>query len=161
LELNIVSVLVRTPRSFVDISGGECYCGNSLNAGSVLANTGDCSMTCDGNALEYCGGPNRLDLYKKGASSTSTTAAGGASGTTTAPAASTTTPSGPQHEAKVGAYTWAGCYTEATNERALTGNSEVNYNTMTVEICAAFCASYTIFGVEYGKCLSSNSEKLC
>jgi hypothetical protein len=132
--------------------GGECYCGNSLNAGSVLANTGDCSMTCDGNALEYCGGPNRLDLYT-GAASTPTTTAGGGSPTTT------TAASGPSHVAKVGAYTWAGCYTEATNERALAGNSESNYNTMTVEICAAFCASFAIFGVEYSKCLSLNSEK--
>jgi WSC domain len=131
-------------------------CGNAISNGGGPAPGGisDCNMLCAGNSSEYCGAGNRLDVYQA-------TGTGGSSGTTTAPAATTTAPSGPQHEAKVGAYTWAGCYTEATNERALTGSSDINYNTMTVEICAAFCASYTIFGVEYSKCFSPNSEKLC
>jgi hypothetical protein len=119
-------------------------------------------MLCDGNANEYCGGPNRLDYYTRGtATPTSTTSSGGGASSTTGSGGSTTTPSttsssstapsstGPVHVASVGAYKWAGCYTEATNSRALTGASDINYNTMTVEICAAFCASYTMFGVEY------------
>ena len=40
-------------------------CGNSLQNGGGPApdgNTG-CSMACNGNAAQMCGGPNRLDLY--------------------------------------------------------------------------------------------------
>jgi hypothetical protein len=44
---------------------GECYCANSLSSASVLASDPTtCNMLCKGNALEYCGGPSRLNLYK-------------------------------------------------------------------------------------------------
>jgi len=42
--------------------GGEYYCGNVLQAGSVPAPQSDCDMACDGNASEICGGPSRLSL---------------------------------------------------------------------------------------------------
>ncbi|KAL3419570.1 WSC domain-containing protein-like protein 5 [Phlyctema vagabunda] len=45
---------------------GECYCGNSLGSGSVLAPLADCSFLCPGNNLEFCGAGNRLELYGKG-----------------------------------------------------------------------------------------------
>ncbi|KAL3608668.1 hypothetical protein FPOAC2_03674 [Fusarium poae] len=44
--------------------GGECYCGNSFTDGSVPAPIADCSMLCNGNSSEYCGGPNRLNVYQ-------------------------------------------------------------------------------------------------
>jgi hypothetical protein len=39
----------------------ECYCGNTINAGSVnqassVPSTNGCSMICNGNQNEYCGG---------------------------------------------------------------------------------------------------------
>jgi hypothetical protein len=61
-------------------------CGNTLAAGSGPAATGDCSMTCTGNATEACGGPNRLNLFWSGAS-------------------------GPQTNPGVGGWTFSGCYT--------------------------------------------------
>jgi hypothetical protein len=131
-------------------------------------------MLCTGNSSEFCGAGNRLDVYQSVASIASTAGSGGSStsssttsssstvssstvsSSSTDPSSSTTSSSstapsstGPVHVASVGAYKWAGCYTEATNSRALTGASDINYNTMTVEICAAYCASYTMFGVEY------------
>jgi WSC domain len=127
---------------------GECYCGNVLAGGSVLSTTTSCNMLCDGNQLEYCGGPNRLDFYSSKGTHTS------ASGST--PSA-TVTPTGPQHVASVGAYTWQGCYTDVVGARTLTGNTLINYNTMTVEICAGYCAGYSYFGVEYsGECYCGN-----
>jgi hypothetical protein len=45
--------------------GRECYCGNALNKGSVLAPVGDCSFTCPGYGAQTCGAGNRLDLYLK------------------------------------------------------------------------------------------------
>ncbi|TDL23452.1 hypothetical protein BD410DRAFT_838937 [Rickenella mellea] len=42
----------------------ECYCGNSFQNGGVPATDGGCTMTCVGNSTEYCGGPNRLNVYE-------------------------------------------------------------------------------------------------
>ncbi|KUJ22208.1 uncharacterized protein LY89DRAFT_729673 [Mollisia scopiformis] len=64
-----------------------------------------------------------------------------------------TSPTGPVIKPTIsagGGWTYNGCRTEATNSRALTGAEVVNYNTMTLEICAADCQGYTYFGVEYG-----------
>ena len=43
----------------------ECYCGYSFNLGSASAPATDCSFTCMGNALEYCGAGLRLSVYAK------------------------------------------------------------------------------------------------
>ena len=50
--------------------GAECYCGNTINLGSVpqLGSTPDetgCNKACAHNGGEYCGGGNRLNLYMK------------------------------------------------------------------------------------------------
>jgi hypothetical protein len=50
----------------------------------------------------------------------------------------------------VGAYTFLGCWTEATSMRALSGSSYYDYLAMTLEKCAGDCVGYTYFGVEYG-----------
>ncbi|PVH81496.1 copper radical oxidase [Cadophora sp. DSE1049] len=44
---------------------GECYCDNAISNGGTLAPEGvsGCSMLCNGNFSEYCGGPSRLDVY--------------------------------------------------------------------------------------------------
>ncbi|KAB5549639.1 hypothetical protein GE09DRAFT_180398 [Coniochaeta sp. 2T2.1] len=42
----------------------ECYCSNSISGNSAAVPLTDCSMTCKGNAFEYCGAGNRLELYK-------------------------------------------------------------------------------------------------
>ncbi|KAK3943074.1 hypothetical protein QBC46DRAFT_447135 [Diplogelasinospora grovesii] len=44
--------------------GGECYCGDQLQAGSVAAPASDCSMACGGNSSEICGAGNRLSVYQ-------------------------------------------------------------------------------------------------
>ncbi|RDL39745.1 uncharacterized protein BP5553_04085 [Venustampulla echinocandica] len=44
--------------------GGECYCGNTLDATSTMAALNDCNFICPGNSYEYCGAGNRLELYK-------------------------------------------------------------------------------------------------
>lgn len=47
---------------------GECYCGNTASNGGGPAPDGlsGCNMACNGNSSEYCGGPNRLDVYGYG-----------------------------------------------------------------------------------------------
>lgn len=45
--------------------GGERYCGDELQSGSVLVDDEDCNMACPGNAAEMCGAGNRLSVYQK------------------------------------------------------------------------------------------------
>jgi hypothetical protein len=40
----------------------ECYCGNELAGGQAAPET-DCSALCGGSASQWCGAPNRLNLY--------------------------------------------------------------------------------------------------
>jgi hypothetical protein len=84
-------------------------------------------MPCAGNASEFCGGSLRLNLY-----------------------VSNTTQTGPTAVQKIGNYVSLGCYSEAINQRALTGNATFN-DSMTVEICYNWCSGYTYFGLEYGR----------
>ena len=46
--------------------GQECYCGSGVANGGGPAKDGNvgCNMACAGNQYEWCGGPNRLNVYK-------------------------------------------------------------------------------------------------
>lgn len=41
----------------------ECWCGNTIAPGRLGAQK--CTMPCGGNPAQYCGGPQRLSLYRK------------------------------------------------------------------------------------------------
>jgi hypothetical protein len=131
-------------------------------------------MLCSGNYSEFCGGSSRLDVYDYSNSvslppwtTTSTpTGSGISSGSPSSVATSTLStssiissptssplPSAVRAlaiEPTVGAYSFQGCYTEATNQRALSLASFYDYTAMTLEECAGDCAAYDYFGVEYG-----------
>lgn len=102
----------------------ECDCRNTLHPGIVATPQTDCKYSCMGNKSENCGGDLRLNFYQFEAASVP--------------------------EKVVTTYAYRGCYTEATNMRALTGKSYFN-DSMTVEACATACLGYTWFGVEYGR----------
>ncbi|KAL8933990.1 MAG: hypothetical protein Q9211_005469, partial [Gyalolechia sp. 1 TL-2023] len=75
---------------------GECYCGNTIQAGSTLAAgnspaTTQCNMVCNANQLEYCGGPNRLNMYQKGIATTSSSSATSTTSKTSSRSSSATT----------------------------------------------------------------------
>lgn len=130
---------------------GECYCGNSFNGGALVAGTTPdatgCNMVCSANSTEYCGGPNRLSVYKTNDTSVPTS-------TTTAPAGPTT---GPVTVQVVSGWDYLGCYSEATNQRALQGNF-LGGATVSIEACASFCSGYTYFGTEYSQeCYCGNT----
>ncbi|KAH8653201.1 WSC domain-containing protein [Tricladium varicosporioides] len=66
-------------------------------------------------------------------------------------------PTGPAIVPSVGAYNYAGCYTEGTGVRALSGGFFPN-DTNTIASCAASCLAFTYFGAEYGReCWCGNS----
>jgi hypothetical protein len=50
--------------------GGECYCGNTFNNGSVKVEDAECSTPCPGNEAEWCGAGNRLSVYVRNGSGT-------------------------------------------------------------------------------------------
>ncbi|KAL9113797.1 MAG: hypothetical protein Q9227_002243 [Pyrenula ochraceoflavens] len=129
---------------------GECYCGNTINGGAIVAGTTPdqtgCSMTCTGNATEYCGGPNRLNVYSTNVTLPTTTS--------NAPAGPTT---GPVTVGNFAGWQYLGCYSEGTNQRALQGNY-LGGNTVSIDSCAKFCSGYAYFGAEYsGECYCGNT----
>jgi hypothetical protein len=148
--------------------GGECWCDNTLNAGAYIVGITNCSMPCNGNSSELCGGSELLNLYSltvsvttKTATMTSvsasdsvmTTPATASSSTLSISASSTSisapTSTGPVVNSGVDGYISLGCYTEATQGRALAHQlSTVNE---TVADCLDLCAgAYTYAGLEYG-----------
>ncbi|KAH8892639.1 galactose oxidase [Thozetella sp. PMI_491] len=143
----------------------QCYCDNAIKNGGALASSG-CTMVCNGNSSEICGGPSLLDLYDykmeyslpwtvSGSTQSSTQSV--ASGISTA----VTTPSTPATPYQPGTvdsvWTWYGCQTEGTNARALSSKTFAA-DTMTLESCATFCSGYMYFGVEYAReCYCGNS----
>ena len=121
-----------------------------INAGSFNQPSSDiltngCSMLCGGNVSEYCGGPNRLDMYQLNGTLPVPTS------TTSTPAASPTpAPGGPSVLPSAGGYNYIGCYTDSTADRALGGPpNPVAGATLTVKLCAAACSGFSYFGVEY------------
>jgi hypothetical protein len=117
-----------------------------------------------GNQNEYCGGADRLNLYMlntsaivpTGSSSTtqpttSTSFSTGGTSSTTSSAASAS-PTGPHTVTTLAGWNYLGCYTEATNTRALNGLLlPITAANTSVENCAAACSKYTYFGVEYSQ----------
>lgn len=94
-------------------------------------------MTCSGNATEYCGGSDRLNVYYN-------------------PAIAIVKP---VTVASAGGFVSQGCWTDNVASRTLSDKS-VPGNTMTVEQCATICEGYTYFGVEYSReCYCGNTIK--
>ena len=124
----------------------ECYCANAVTGGSLIngstpAMTG-CTMTCAANSTEYCGGPNRLSVYRTNPTVVASNT------TTSAPGATSLT--GPVTVGNFSGWSYLGCYSEATNMRALSDASFVS-STINVQTCAQKCAGASFFGVEYSR----------
>ncbi|KAH8902429.1 WSC-domain-containing protein, partial [Coniochaeta sp. PMI_546] len=113
--------------------GQECYCGNNMNTGAVSTNSSQCDMDCAGNQWELCGGRSRLNMFQMNATLYQA-------------------PAVPTVYAGDSLYSPMGCYTEATNGRALGSKSYTDVNNMTAESCEAYCGTaYAYFGVEWSQ----------
>ncbi|EPE35609.1 Heme-dependent peroxidase [Glarea lozoyensis ATCC 20868] len=78
--------------------------------------------------------------------------------TSTSSSSTTTAPSTPTHPSTIPPYTFQGCYTEPPNTRALSQKITFDYPAMTLDKCAASCAGYVFWGVEYGgECYCGNT----
>jgi hypothetical protein len=108
--------------------GSECYCGNWLDNQPTKADDSKCSKACAGDATQSCGGSWLLTVYAKG----------------------TLKIMGPPAVVdKVDKFQSIGCWTDSSDARALMGKWP-SLNKNTIQGCAAQCASYSYFGVEYG-----------
>ncbi|OAG41460.1 hypothetical protein AYO21_04402 [Fonsecaea monophora] len=131
--------------------GGQCFCGNTLAAGSVNASATDCGMTCNNNQTEYCGGPSRLNMYIYGNGTLPSTPPSNGGGNN-----NPSTPSGPTIPSTIGNFTYQSCYSEIPG-RALSAFALAD-NSITLQTCASNCTQYQYFGVEYGReCYCGNT----
>jgi hypothetical protein len=138
----------------------ECYCGNAFSNGGGPAPDGftGCNMPCNGNASEYCGGSNRLDVYQAGKVVSSSTTTSKATTTTTTSQVTTTT----SGAANPTGWSLLGCYTDSVAARTLTVGMAVvgGPAAMTPQVCTAACqaAGYVLSGVEYSaECYCDNT----
>ncbi|THC88544.1 hypothetical protein EYZ11_012005 [Aspergillus tanneri] len=135
------------PLAGVEYSG-QCFCDTALQNGGGPASDGNahCTMTCNGNPQETCGGPDRLNIYRY--TVTLSTAASVTIPVTTLPASTTT--SVPVVTALPTGWTYAGCYEDNLNGRVMM-NMQPENKAMTVESCVATCTrlNYTVAGMEY------------
>ena len=106
-------------------------------------------MVCNGNSSEYCGGPNRLDVYQVGSGGSNPSSISAAS-VSTRTVTATGLPSG---------WNYAGCYAEPSQGRAVAANQQPDNQQLTIESCIATCsaAGYTVAGMEYSvQCFCDN-----
>lgn len=117
--------------------GSECYCDNRIRNAATIAESG-CDMLCAGNSSEFCGGSNRVQLYRS---------------TSAAPPPAAGSPSG---------WKSLGCFTDDGGARTLGTQQEVlgGYLNMTVEGCLSACSSlgYSLSGLEYAQECFCGSE---
>lgn len=158
--------------------GGECFCDNAISNGGGPAEDGaaQCSMTCNGNKAELCGGPFRLNVYGLGYPKPTVS---GASTTSTRPPTSTTQPpvstsssstappsssssASPATVAGPAGWSSLGCYVDSVGARTLSTrvNTPGDGGALTTEICTTVCRAggYTYAGTEYGgECFCGNT----
>ncbi|KAH6627932.1 WSC domain-containing protein [Chaetomium tenue] len=108
--------------------GRECYCADSHSG--LAVDDSDCSFSCSGNSAEKCGAGDRLDVYTNNLY-------------LARKPATLDTP-------------YLGCFVDQ-GARVLPNNL-LGADDMTAQKCAAHCANYSYFGVEYGReCWCGNS----
>ncbi|KEY70677.1 hypothetical protein S7711_02276 [Stachybotrys chartarum IBT 7711] len=124
----------------------ECFCGNTVANGGMPATSG-CNMLCAGNSTEYCGGPNRLNVYEFEAISPTTTTT--TVDTLETATSATPTPT-PQPTELPDGWSSYGCWIDGRDGRIL------NYQApddpaLTLEKCVQKCADRgnTVAGAQY------------
>jgi hypothetical protein len=112
--------------------GTECWCDNISRAGrglGIVVSDSECDMICSGNASEYCGGSDRLNVYEF------------------IPTISTLAPT-------TMSFISLGCYTDITSNHTLrfVGDFPGAHGNMTVAPCQGACqnAGYMFAGVKFG-----------
>ncbi|KAK7956344.1 uncharacterized protein PG986_005566 [Apiospora aurea] len=130
----------------------ECWCGNTMPL--VFVDEAQCSYRCTRAVNQTCGGNGEFRQGGQYMSLFSTAQA--LPNTGSPPPADDPTPVNPGpvnpgvQPQRIGNFTFAGCYAEGTNGRALNGKTRAQ-DTNTLDTCAAFCSGFKYFGTEYGR----------
>lgn len=101
-------------------------------------------MTCAGNSSEYCGGPDRLNVYNYTAPLlVRITTGGGSTGGNNQVS--------PVQKGLPGTWTYAACYVDNADGRVI-GN-EYDNSSITVESCISHCSAsnFTLAAIEYSE----------
>nr|OQO23943.1 hypothetical protein B0A51_11072 [Rachicladosporium sp. CCFEE 5018] len=111
---------------------GECYCDNYVATSAANTTLTQCNMPCNGNASEFCGAGNRMNIYGKGSAKP-----------VVKPQSAIPPPPG--------GWSALGCYNDSQASRTLTKTQYLQVP-MTIEACTASCftAGFAYAGVEYG-----------
>jgi hypothetical protein len=119
--------------------GGECWCDSQIRNQGVPATSG-CTMTCNGNPQETCGGPNRLNMYQLGGTAPSAVIASASASATAA--GSTGIPTG---------WSYGGCYVDNNPLGRIVANQLPDSQSLTAESCIASCvqAGYVVAAMEF------------
>ncbi|KAM0548193.1 hypothetical protein ACHAPJ_009991 [Fusarium lateritium] len=145
--------------------GGECYCGNSFSDGSVPAPLTDCGMTCNGNSSEYCGGPNRLNVYQLNAAyssslptslSTSSASSSGLSSASTSSGASLVVVSSASTASASGSSSGGSSTTGSSASGSTSGSSSIGLSSSTSGSITS--SSTSVFGNVAGSANSGSTS---
>ncbi|EFW13530.1 copper radical oxidase [Coccidioides posadasii str. Silveira] len=144
---------------------GECWCDNELrNGGPAPDGEEKCTMPCNGNPQQNCGGPDRLNLYQNTAVSPSTGPTTAQPTITSSPtdAIVSTTPVSSSTRAVPTAlptgWDYAGCYVDNTNGRIMERQLPDDPK-LTIESCVSRCAGmgYVVAGTQFSRqCFCDN-----
>ncbi|KAJ7578021.1 WSC domain-containing protein [Mycena floridula] len=127
--------------------GQECWCGAEVENGGALATITDCNIACVGNSSEFCGGPNRLNLYNFTGTDLPVIGGGGGEGGGTGGGP---TPNGPVLTGLPEPWAYSACYVDGAFGRVFTVEMPATANN-TVETCIAACDArgFNLTGVEF------------
>ncbi|KAJ8496398.1 hypothetical protein ONZ51_g1161 [Trametes cubensis] len=136
---------------------GQCFCDTQIENGGTVMPATDCSMACNGNSSELCGGPNRLNVYNFTGTLPGPPNEGGGGGGGGNP--------GPIDVAPVNKtglpapWTYGACYVDNAFGRIMMTQLPDNQN-VTVQSCIASCdaQNFTLAGLEFSvQCFCGNT----
>ncbi|KAJ7287133.1 WSC domain-containing protein, partial [Mycena rebaudengoi] len=115
--------------------GSECYCDHAPQASGLPVELSECNVPCAGDATEFCGAGNRLNLFWDGS------------------ALPTITPT-------VDTWQYQGCFADSINPRTLPNNIATADGKVTAESCTTACLvnGFSVAGMEFGlECWCANA----
>ncbi|KAI1981283.1 hypothetical protein LOZ39_006609 [Ophidiomyces ophidiicola] len=142
--------------------GGECWCDSQVrNGGPAPDGEAKCTMPCNGNRQQICGGPDRLSMYQYTggpASSNTSTADPSPTGSPVSTMTSVSATPTPLPTALPTGWGYAGCYVDNRNGRVMDKLLPDDSN-LTVESCVTRCQDmgYSVAGMEFARqCFCDN-----
>ncbi|RPD53575.1 galactose oxidase [Lentinus tigrinus ALCF2SS1-7] len=134
--------------------GAQCFCDTQIENGGAPTPLSDCNMACSGNSSEFCGGPNRLNVYNFTGTLTGTPTppGGGNPGNPGNPVVA------PVLSGLPSTWEYAACFVDNAFGRIF-ATQLPDDQALTVESCVASCNSRgsTLAGMEFGvQCFCGN-----